>query len=100
MWLKRRRCMRQEPVPGTIPEQGRQLALRRTIKSFRRLTDGRYLSSFQSVRISLGFLDLIGRPQYGPRGFRGRACCERRKAASVETMSDARENGDRGKAHT
>jgi ATP synthase protein I len=46
--------------------------------------------------ISRPFLDLADPPQYGPRGFRGRARCERRTAASVEIMS-ARGNGDRNK---
>jgi ATP synthase protein I len=38
--------------------------------------------------------------QYGPRGFKGRARCRLLNAASVGTMSDARENGDRGKERT
>src|SRR3984957_18639536 len=52
------------------------------------------------IRTSLAFLDLVESTQYGPRGFRGRACCERSRAASVDTMGDARANGDRDKPHT
>jgi ATP synthase protein I len=37
--------------------------------------------------------------QYGPRGFKARGV-PRSQAASVETMSDARENGDRDKQQT
>src|ERR1700692_623025 len=48
--------------------------------------------------ISFAFLDLGLPSQYGPRGFRGRASSDCRKSASVESMSDARDNGSR--AHT
>jgi ATP synthase protein I len=47
---------------------------------------------------SFAFLDLGLPSQYGPPGFRGRASSDCRKSASVEIMSDARENGS--KAHT
>src|SRR5580704_10513106 len=54
---------------------------------------------FQSVRVSPRFLDLVKLPQYGPRGFKARGV-PRSQAASVEIMSDARENGDRDKQQT
>ena len=44
---------------------------------------------------------MVNSCQYGPRGFKGRACLDHRNAASVDSMSDgARENGDRGNPHT
>ena len=46
----------------------------------------------------IAFLDLDLPSQYGPPGFRGRASSNCRKSASVEIMSDARNNGS--KAHT
>src|SRR5579862_3698225 len=52
------------------------------------------------IRTSLAFLDSAESTQYGPRGFRGRACCERRRAASVEIMNDSRANDERDKPHT
>jgi ATP synthase protein I len=62
----------------------------------------RYLSCFQSIRIVLRIIDLAGRCQYGPRGFKGAGEPRAPQAASVESMSDdAREHGDdRGIAHT
>jgi len=49
----------------------------------------------------LAFLDSPNADQYGPRGFKGADVPQRRRAASVESMSDdAREDGDGGSAHT
>ena len=60
-----------------------------------------YLSRFQDVESELAFLDSPYARQYGPRGFKGAGVPQRRRAASVERMSDnAREDGDGGNAHT
>ena len=62
---------------------------------------GPYLPRFQSVESELPFLDSPNAGQYGPRGFRGAGVPQRRRAASVESMSDdAREQGDDGNAQT
>src|ERR1700691_4893050 len=53
------------------------------------------------MRVSRLGVDLAKLSQYGPRGFKGRARFDCRARASVEVMSDnARENGNRNKAHT
>src|SRR5271154_438570 len=51
------------------------------------------------VSISPPFLDLAELRQYGPRGFKARGV-PRSQAASVETMSDARKNGNQEKQQT
>lgn len=62
---------------------------------------GAYLPRFQGVESELPFLDSPNAGQYGPRGFRGAGVPQRRRAASVESMSDdAREQGDDGNAQT
>jgi len=50
--------------------------------------------------MSRHFLDLVKPSQYGPRGFTVRACRDRRKPRVSNVMSDARENGERGKQQT
>jgi ATP synthase protein I len=74
-------------------------------RAFRELhrgsADSHYLFFFQWITLVPAFLDSVESCQYGPRGFKGRACLDYRKAASVESMSDgARENGDRGNRHS
>ena len=60
-----------------------------------------YPLRFQGVESELAFLDSPNPHQYGPPGFKGAGVPQRRRAASVERMSDnAREDGDGGNAHT
>ena len=78
--------------------------MRRTIET--RKPRGELISAISfnrlgRMRVSRLGVDLAKLSQYGPRGFKGRARFDCRARASVEVMSgNARENGNRNKAHT